>query len=93
MENITKTITLTLTPDDIDTIVETLLEQVDIYNPWDSNFLRNLREDIRAYCDDDYATEVFMDDPTTAPKLIKAVATRMGERYKEKINQAVSTLL
>lgn len=93
MENITKTITLTLTPDDIDTIVQDLLEQVDIYNPWDSDFLRNLREDIRAYCDDDYAIETFMNDPATAPKLIKAVATRMGERYKEKITEAVSALV
>lgn len=93
MENITKTITLTLTPDDIDTIVETLLEQVGIYDPWDSNFLRNLREEIRAYCDDDYAIETFMDDPATAPKLIKAVAMRMGEKYKEKIEDAISALI
>ena len=93
METITKTITLTLTPDDIDTIVETLFENNGVYDPWDSNFMRNLHEDLRIYCDDDYNTKAFLEDLETAPKLLKAVAARIGERYKEKINQAVSASL
>ncbi len=93
MENITATITVTLTPDDIDAIVDTLIECVDVYNPWDDSFLRNLREDIRVYCEPNYTIEAIMDDPATAHKLIKAVATRLGERYAAEINKTVSTLL
>lgn len=92
METITKTITLTLTPDNIDDIVETLIENNGVYDPWDSNFMRNLHEDLRIYCNDSYNTEAFLNDLETAPKLLKAVATRIGEKYEEKINQAVSAL-
>lgn len=92
METITKTITLTLTPVDIADIVETLIENNGAYDPWDSNFMRNLQEDLRVYCNDSYNTEAFLDDLEIAPKLLKAVAARMGERYNEKINQAVSAL-
>jgi hypothetical protein len=93
MENITKTVTLTITPDDIDTIVENLLEQNDIYNPWDSKFLRNLHEDLHVYYSDDYAIETFLSDPATSLKLIKAVAARLGERYKEAVDNAIAALL
>lgn len=93
MENITKTITLTLTPADIDAIVDTLFEYVDIYNPWDKDFLRNLHEDICAYCDDNYTIKICMEDLATAQKLIKAVATRIGERYKEATEDAIAALL
>lgn len=92
METITKTITLTLTPDNIDDIVETLLENNGVYDPWDSNFMRNLHEDLRIYCDESYNTKAFLEDLKTAHKLLKAVAARIGEKYNEKINQAVSTL-
>ena len=93
MENITTTITVTITPDDIDAIVDTLIETVDIYNPWDTDFLVNLGEDISTYFESNYTIQAILDNPTTAPKLIKAVATRMGERYKEKIIDAVSALI
>jgi len=93
MENITATINVTLTPDDIDAIVDTLIECVDVYNPWDDHFLHDLREDINAYTEPNYVVEAMMDNPATANKLIKAVATRLGERYAAEINKAVSALL
>lgn len=93
MENITTTITVTLTPDDIDAIVDTLIESVDIYNPWDMDFLGNLGEDISAYCgDSNYTIQAILDNPVTARKLMKAVATRMGEKYNEQINKAISAM-
>ena len=92
MENITATINVTLTPDDLDAIVDTLIECVDVYNPWDDHFLHDLREDINAYCEPNYTVEAIMDNPATAHKLIKAVATRMGEKYNEQINEAISAM-
>lgn len=92
MENFTKTVTLTLTPDDIDAIVENLLEQNDIYNPWDGKFLRNLHENIHVYYSDDYIIEAFLSDPATSRKLIKTIATRLGEKYKEAVDDAIAAL-
>ena len=93
MENITTTITVTLTPDDIDAIVDTLIETVDIYNPWDTDFLVNLGEDISAYCgNSNYTIQAILDNPATARKLMKAVATRMGEKYNEQIHEAISAM-